>query len=166
MHVFVFSIINCILIYAAYLYLKKLKSCECVNHDYTKKLAKTEHTLFMLTSISLILAGIELFFKPKQMYHKYFNFYWIYSYVFFLVILLVDAYFVYYTYHFQRTLQPHCKCANKWQKYYIYYQAIMYLFVLVVMLLTGYVLLRYPNEISIKDLKKSSAQSHRMLYKY
>ena len=166
MHVFVFSLINCILIYVAYLYLKKLKSCECVNRDYTEKLAKTEHTLFMLTSISLISAGLELFFKPKHLYQKYFNLYWIYSYVFFLVILFVDAYFVYYTYQFQRTLQPHCKCANKWQKYYIYYQAIMYLFVLMGMFFTGYFLLRYPNEISMKDFKKSNAQSHRMLYKY
>ena len=166
MHVFVFSIFNCILIYAAYLYLKKLKSCECVNHDYTEKLAKTEHTLLMLTGISLVLAGLELFFKPKHLYNKYFNLYWIYTYVFFLIILLVDAYFVYYTYHFQRTLQPHCKCANKWQKYYIYYQAIMYSFGLAGILFGVYFFLKNPNIISIKDLKKSSAQSHRDLYKY
>lgn len=170
MHVFVFSILNCILIYAAYLYLKKLKSCECVDHDYTNKLAKTEHTLFVLTSISLILGGLELFFKPKRLYNKYFNLYLACSYAFFLVILLVDAYFVYYTYHFQRTLQPNCECANKWQKYYIYYQAIMNSLVLFGMLfavyLWGSVLLRNPNAISIKDLKKASAQSHRILYKY
>ena len=166
MHVFVFSIFNCILIYAAYLYLKKLKSCECVNHDYTEKLTKTEHTLFMLTGISLVLAGLELFFKPKHLYNKYFNLYWIYSYVFLLVILLVDAYFVYYTYHFQRTLQPHCKCANKWQKYYIYYQAIMYSFGLAGILFTSYFFLKNRHLISIKDVKKASAQSHRDLYKY
>lgn len=166
MHVFVFSILNCILVYAAYLYLKKLKSCECVNHDYTEKLAKTEHTLLMLTSISLVLAGLELFFKPKHLYNKYFNLYWIYSYVFFLVILLVDAYFVYYTYHFQRTLQPNCKCANKWQKYYIYYQAIMYSFGLAGILFASYFFLKNPHVISIKDLKKASSQSHRELYKY
>jgi len=166
MHVFVFSIVSCILIYAAYLYLKKLKSCECVNHDYTEKLAKTEHTILMLTGISLLLAGLELFFKPKNLYNKYFNLYWTCSYVFFLVILLVDAYFVYYTYHFQRTLKPNCKCANKWQKYYIYYQATMYSFGLASILFVVYFFLRFPETISIKNLKKASAQSHRDLYKY
>ena len=166
MHVFVFSIVNCILVYAAYLYLKKLKSCECVNHDYTEKLAKTEHTLLMLTGISLVLAGLELFFKPKHLYNKYFNLYWIYSYVFFLVILLVDAYFVYYTYHFQRTLKPNCKCANKWQKYYIYYQAIMYSIAFVGMSFAGYFFIKNPHLISTKLLKESARASHRELYKY
>ena len=166
MHVFVFSIVNCILIYAAYLYLKKLKSCECVNHDYTEKLAKTEHTILMLTGISLVLAGLELFFKPKHLYNKYFNLYWIYSYVFFLVILLVDAYFVYYTYHFQRTLKPNCKCANKWQKYYIYYQAIMYLIVLTSILFTCFFLIKNPHVFSTKLIKESTKASHRELYKY
>jgi hypothetical protein len=166
MHVFVFSILNCILIYAAYLYLKKLKSCECVNHDYTDKLAKTEHTLLMLSGISLLLAGFELFFKPKHLYNKYFNLYWIYSCVFLLVILLVDAYFVYYTYHFQRTLQPHCKCANKWQKYYVYYQAIMYSFGFTGILFGVYFFLKNPHVFDIKLLKESARASHRDLYKY
>lgn len=166
MHVFVFSIVSCILIYAAYLYLKKLKSCECVNHDYTEKLAKTEHTILMLTGISLVLAGLELFFKPKHLYNKYFNLYWIYSYVFFLVILLVDAYFVYYTYHFQRTLKPNCKCANKWQKYYIYYQAILYSIVLTSILFACFLLIKNPHVFSTKLLKESSRASHRELYKY
>jgi hypothetical protein len=166
MHVFVFSILNCILVYAAYLYLKKLKSCECVNHDYTDKLAKTEHTLFMLTGTSLLLAGLELFFTPKHLYNKYFNLYWIFTCVFFLVVLLVDAYFVYYTYHFQRTIKPNCKCANKWQKYYIYYQAIMYLLVLVGMSFTFYIILKNPQAISTKLLKESARASHRDLYKY
>ena len=155
----------------AYLYLKKLKSCECVNHNYSEKLAKTEHTLFILTSISLILAGLELFFKPQHLYNKYFNLYWIYSYVFFSVKLIVAAYFVYYTYQFQHTLQTNCKCANKWQKYYIYYQAIIYLiaFVLIFISFSVIILVENTQEFSIKlikKLKKSNAQSHRMLYKY
>jgi hypothetical protein len=153
----------------AYLYLKKLKSCECVNHDYSQKLAKTEHTLFILTSISLILAGLELFFKPKHLYNKYFNLYWIYSYVFFSVILIVAAYFVYYTYQFQRTLQPNCKCANKWQKYYIYYQATIYLIALVFISVAVLLILKSPLVIFpklIKKMKKSNARKHRMLYKY
>ncbi len=166
MHVFVFSILNCILIYVAYLYLKKLKSCECVNQDYTDKLAKTEHTLLMLTVISLALGGLELFFKPKQLYNKYFNLYWIFTYVFFLVVLLVDAYFIYYTYHFQRSIKPNCKCANKWQKYYIYYQAIMYLLVLIAMFFTGYFLLKYKDAISYKLIKQSARISHQNLYNY
>ena len=170
MHVFTISIINCILLYLAYLYLKKLKNCSCVNQHFTEKLRKTELNVLGLVLFSTTMGLLEVFFKPHQLYQKHFNTYLIFVSAFMIGSILINTKFVFDTYHFYRTLKPNCNCANKWPKYFIYYDAIVFTLGIVGFTLgalaIGYVAIKTPNVIPWADFSKSYKISHRQIFGY
>jgi len=170
MRVFTISIINCILLYFAYLYLRKLKSCPCVDQDYTDTLRKTELTVLSLVVFSTSIGLLEVFFKPRQLYQKHFNKYVIFVFLFMVCTIIVNTKFVYDTYHFYRTLKPNCKCANKWPKYFIYYDATVFTFSSVFFILAfsiiGYVAIKSLDKLPWAEMSKSYKISHRQSFGY
>ena len=120
------SIIGLILVYLAYVYLRNLSDCSCVNQIYVERLKNIEALILTLSLVSLITSIIIGVFMTDlygsiEKFKKYILFGFS---LLALFMIVVYAYFVYDTYMFSSTMKVPCVCANGWQKYYIYFQAI------------------------------------------
>ena len=127
------SIIGLILVYFAYLYLRSLSNCSCVNQIYVERLKTIETIIMSLSVISIITSlAIKLFMGDLESKIKGYTNYILYGFVIFtLIMIVIYTYFIYDTYMFSSTMSIPCKCADGWQKYYIYFQAIMMIFVVI-----------------------------------
>ena len=116
------TLIAIILVYCAYMYLKNLKSCDCVNQTYVGQLANLELIILGLNFLGLFASVVTMTDLLKiKAYAKYVMFGIA---VYFIGVLILEGYIAYNVYKFQDTMKSPCKCADKWQKYYIYLQGI------------------------------------------
>ena len=128
------NLVGLVLVYFAYIYLRNLSNCSCVNQIYVERLKGIEIIMMSLSIIGIITSlVINLFMKDFttkliQNYTKYI----LYGFtIFALIMMVIYSYFVYDTYMFSSTMSIPCKCADGWQKYYIYFQAISMIFMII-----------------------------------
>ena len=128
------NLVGLVLVYFAYIYLRNLSNCSCVNQIYVERLKGIEIIMMSLSIIGIITSlVINLFMKDFttkliQNYTKYI----LYGFtIFALIMMVIYSYFVYDTYMFSSTMSIPCKCADGWQKYYIYFQAISMIFIII-----------------------------------
>ena len=133
------SLIGIILLYFAYVYLKNLKNCNCVNSTYTTRLKNLEVVFIVINSIFFlfsIFGSIHLLGALEKIKNHIFKLIMLGG----ITMLLFYSYFVYTGYQFWNTMQEKCACANGWQKYYIYAQTtVLFLIILSTVIFTGYV---------------------------
>jgi hypothetical protein len=141
------SIIGLILVYLAYVYLRNLSDCSCVNQIYVERLKNIEAIILTLSVVSLITSVIISVFMT-DLYGTIVQFK---KYILFgfsllaLFMLVVYAYFIYDTYMFSSTMSAPCTCANGWQKYYIYFQATVMVLIVLGSISTGIKLAMDPS---------------------
>jgi hypothetical protein len=141
------SIIGLILVYLAYVYLRNLSDCSCVNQIYVERLKNIEALILTLSVVSLITSVIISVFMT-DLYGTIVQFK---KYILFgfsllaLFMLVVYAYFVYDAYMFSSTMSVPCVCANGWQKYYIYFQAATMVLIILGSISTGIKLAMDPS---------------------
>jgi hypothetical protein len=141
------SIIGLILVYLAYVYLRNLSDCSCVNQIYVERLKNIEALILTLSVVSLITSVIISVFMT-DLYGTIVQFK---KYILFgfsllaLFMLVVYAYFIYDTYMFSSTMSAPCTCANGWQKYYIYFQATVMVLIVLGSISTGIKLAMDPS---------------------
>jgi hypothetical protein len=136
---YLFYILTIIILYFAYIYLRKLDKCTCVQQVYTSRLANVEGIL-LIFNVLLFLTGIltsfNIFKSMATFKIPILNTLIVSG----IGILLLDIYFIYNTYYFSTTMGSNCSCANSWEKYYIYYQAISCAFIILsTLFFTGYI---------------------------
>ena len=152
------SIIGLILVYLAYVYLRNLSDCSCVNQIFVERLKNIEALILTLSLVSLITSIIIGVFMTDlygsiEKFKKYILFGFT---LLALFMLVVYAYFVYDTYMFSSTMGVPCVCANGWQKYYIYFQAITMVLIILGSITTGIKLAMNPGEIFSSPSSPSS----------
>ena len=141
------SIIGLILVYLAYVYLRNLSDCSCVNQIFVERLKNIEALILTLSVVSLITSVIISVFMT-DLYGTIVQFK---KYILFgfsllaLFMLVVYAYFVYDAYMFSSTMSVPCVCANGWQKYYIYFQAATMVLIILGSISTGIKLAMDPS---------------------
>ena len=133
------TIIGLILVYLAYVYLRNLSDCSCVNQIFVERLKNIEALILTLSVVSLITSIIiGVFMTDLYGSIEKFKKYILYGFsLLALFMLVVYAYFVYDTYMFSSTMSVPCVCANGWQKYYIYFQAITMVLIILGSISTG-----------------------------
>ena len=141
------SIIGLILVYLAYVYLRNLSDCSCVNQIFVERLKNIEALILTLSLVSLITSVIIGIFMTDlygsiEKFKKYILFGFT---LLALFMLVVYAYFVYDTYMFSSTMGVPCACANGWQKYYIYFQACVMVLIVLGSISTGIKLAMNPS---------------------
>ena len=141
------SIIGLILVYLAYVYLRNLSDCSCVNQIFVERLKNIEALILTLSLVSLITSVIIGVFMTDlygsiEKFKKYILFGFT---LLALFMLVVYAYFVYDTYMFSSTMGVPCACANGWQKYYIYFQACVMVLIVLGSISTGIKLAMNPS---------------------
>ena len=141
------SIIGLILVYLAYVYLRNLSDCSCVNQIFVERLKNIEALILTLSLVSLITSVIIGIFMTDlygsiEKFKKYILFGFT---LLALFMLVVYAYFVYDTYMFSSTMGVPCVCANGLQKYYIYFQAITMVLIILGSISTGIKLAMNPS---------------------
>ena len=141
------SIIGLILVYLAYVYLRNLSDCSCVNQIFVERLKNIEALILTLSLVSLITSVIIGVFMTDlygsiEKFKKYILFGFT---LLALFMLVVYAYFVYDTYMFSSTMGVPCTCANGWQKYYIYFQATTMVLIILGSISTGIKLAMNPS---------------------
>ena len=119
-----------IIMIVAFLYIHKMKGCECADKNVVDKL----HTLeiffmglsaFLLVSVSIFHINLESFIKTGMSKH------WPKFVAFAYTYLSLWAYFVYLVYEFYLGVSE-CKCADDPMKYALYVQAGSYSITLVI----------------------------------
>lgn len=119
-----------IIMIVAFLYIHKMKGCECADKKVVDKL----HTLeiffmglsaFLLVSVSIFHINLESFIKTGMSKH------WPKFVAFAYAYLILAAYFVYLVYEFYLGVSE-CKCADDPMKYALYVQAGSYSITLVI----------------------------------
>ena len=141
------SIIGLILVYLAYVYLRNLSDCSCVNQIFVERLKNIEALILTLSVVSLITSVIISIFMTDlygsiEKFKKYILFGFS---LLALFMIVVYSYFVYDTYMFSSTMSVPCVCANGWQKYYIYFQAITMVLIILGSISTGIKLAMNPG---------------------
>lgn len=141
------SIIGLILVYLAYVYLRNLSDCSCVNQIFVERLKNIEALILTLSLVSLITSIIIGVFMTDlygsiEKFKKYILFGFS---LLALFMIVVYSYFVYDTYMFSSTMSVPCVCANGWQKYYIYFQAITMVLIILGSISTGIKLAMNPS---------------------
>jgi hypothetical protein len=141
------SIIGLILVYLAYVYLRNLSDCSCVNQIFVERLKNIEALILTLSVVSLITSVIISIFMTDlygsiEKFKKYILFGFS---LLALFMIVVYSYFVYDTYMFSSTMSVPCVCANGWQKYYIYFQAITMVLIILGSISTGIKLAMNPS---------------------
>lgn len=141
------SIIGLILVYLAYVYLRNLSDCSCVNQIFVERLKNIEALILTLSVVSLITSIIISVFMTDlygsiEKFKKYILFGFS---LLALFMIVVYSYFVYDTYMFSSTMSVPCVCANGWQKYYIYFQAITMVLIILGSISTGIKLAMNPS---------------------
>ena len=141
------TIIGLILVYLAYVYLRNLSDCSCVNQIFVERLKNIEALILTLSVVSLITSIIiGVFMTDLYGSIEKFKKYILYGFsLLALFMLVVYAYFVYDTYMFSSTMSVPCVCANGWQKYYIYFQAITMVLIILGSISTGIKLAMNPS---------------------
>ena len=155
------SIIGLILVYLAYVYLRNLSDCSCVNQIYVERLKNIETLILTLSLVSLITSVIISVFMIDlygsiEKFKKYILFGFS---LLALFMIVVYSYFVYDTYMFSSTMGVPCACANGWQKYYIYFQATVMVLIVLGSISTGIKLAMNPGEIFSSSSSSSSSSS-------
>ena len=141
------TIIGLILVYLAYVYLRNLSDCSCVNQIFVERLKNIEALILTLSLVSLITSIIIGVFMTDlygsiEKFKKYILFGFS---LLALFMIVVYSYFVYDTYMFSSTMSVPCVCANGWQKYYIYFQAITMVLIILGSISTGIKLAMNPS---------------------
>ena len=141
------SIIGLILVYLAYVYLRNLSDCSCVNQIFVERLKNIETLILTLSVVSLITSVIISIFMTDlygsiEKFKKYILFGFS---LLALFMIVVYSYFVYDTYMFSSTMGVPCVCANGWQKYYIYFQATVMVLIVLGSISTGIKLAMNPS---------------------
>ena len=143
------SIIGLILVYLAYVYLRNLSECSCVNQIFVERLKNIETLILTLSIVSLITSLIiSIFMTDLYESINQIKKYILYGFsLLALIMLVVYAYFVYDTYMFSSTMGVPCVCANGWQKYYIYFQATVMVLIVLGSISTGIKLAMNPSAL-------------------
>lgn len=149
------TIIGLILVYLAYVYLRNLSDCSCVNQIFVERLKNIEALILTLSVVSLITSIIiGVFMTDLYGSIEKFKKYILYGFsLLALFMLVVYAYFVYDTYMFSSTMSVPCVCANGWQKYYIYFQAITMVLIILGSISTGIKLAMNPSMLFSSSYK-------------
>ena len=132
-----------------YMYLERLKTCKCVKDVYVTRLKYLEGFMIVTSVIIFIFATltshhyINLFKSHASIILKLFVLY-------IIIMILLQAYFVYNAYKFSSTMEKPCDCADKWPKYYIYLQSIMA--VITVLFSTIFAVIVITKKIPINDI--------------
>jgi hypothetical protein len=143
------SIIGLILVYLAYVYLRNLSDCSCVNQIYVERLKNIEALILTLSLVSLITSIIIGVFMSDlygsiEKFKKYILFGFS---LLALFMIVVYSYFIYDAYMFSSTMGVPCTCANGWQKYYIYFQATVMVLIVLGSISTGIKLAMNPSAL-------------------
>ena len=162
------SIIGLILTYFAYIYLRNLSNCSCVNQIFVERLKNIEALILTLSIFSLITSIIINIFMNDVIskiisYTKYF----MYGFgILALIMFIIYCYFVYDTYMFSSTMNIPCKCSDGWQKYYIYFQAITMVLIILGGIATSIRLIMNPSILytTISSYPSSSSSSSSSSY--
>lgn len=141
------TIIGLFLVYLAYIYLRNLSNCSCVNQIFVERLKNIETLILGLSIFSIITSLIITFFMNDLISKiKSFATYILYGFIILaLIMLIIYAYFIYDTYMFSSTMSIPCDCANGWQKYYIYFQAIVMVLIILGSISTGIKMILSPS---------------------
>ena len=134
-----------IIMIVAFLYIRKMKGCECTDKKIVDKLHGLEMffmglSAFLLVSVSLFQLNLVNFIKTGM--SKYMPFIG----AFISVYLSILAYFVYLVYEFYLGVSE-CKCADDPMKYALYVQGGLYsvtlIFATITVGLYGYIVTKY-----------------------
>ena len=141
------SLIGLFLVYLAYIYLRNLSNCSCVNQVFVERLKNIETLILGLSIFSIITSLIiNIFMNDLMSKIKSFATYILYGFIILaLIMLIIYAYFIYDTYMFSSTMSIPCDCADGWQKYYIYFQAIVMIFIILGSISTGIKMILSPT---------------------
>jgi len=148
---FIFPIIALLLVFCGYNYATNLANCTCVNLQDVNRIKIVEYILLIIMAIGIIFKFI--LYVNVTTISQIINFIKTYSYikymygVYILAVLCMYVYFVSSVYDFNKTMQPNCSCAQKWQLTLLNTQAVIYAIVLAMYVLIALGLVYYMTAV-------------------
>ena len=114
----------------AYVYLKKIESCDClIQKDEKEKLdiRRLEYVILVILAIIIVDHYVIL--------NDHIDRLGVFRFVLIAIVIYLYGYFIYVIYYFSKNIKnPECKCGRSWERFFLYKQFLLYIFVFTVII--------------------------------